>query len=94
LATDADDDILTPRVRSDRERGLGFGPKNTVPTPNARTERRIQDIQMALKEARSGDVRQFLLELLAEQTEILAALEAGDDDMLTSEPKAALSELS
>jgi len=49
---------------------------------------------MALKEARSGDVRQFLLELLAEQTEILAALEAGDDDMLTSEPKAALSELS
>ncbi len=49
---------------------------------------------MSLKEARSGDVRQFLRELLAEQIEILAALEAGDDERLTSEPKAALSELS
>lgn len=64
-----------------------------MPTQSARTERRIQDIQASLNEARSQDVRQFLRELLAEQMEILAALEAGDRDTFASEPKPALSEL-
>lgn len=49
---------------------------------------------MSLKEARSPDVRQFLRELLAEQMEILAALEAERHDTFTSEPEPALSELS